>query len=260
MENLIINTPEKIDGEIEDFRLESLEDEKNFTAAKIKVCRDPEEQKPIVFYSQELIRNFKDPRDPLGRRQIIKAFAPGSIEAAADTALEQKFKDTILAFKPRVEDYNPLSDIHSQKMNLFMDEDTATFLSDVGVNIDGLGEDFQGIESVSASPFMEEVSCDAAKLKAELRELKGKYSLVKQEMAKELRNSPELIGLTDEEFAERIARDNVSPALVQSYLNLREQISSLESRLGEVSSIVFTETRSRIRLPSILEDKKNELL
>ena len=51
MENLIINTPEKIEAEVEDFRLESLEDEKNFTAAKIKVCRDPEEQKPVVFYS-----------------------------------------------------------------------------------------------------------------------------------------------------------------------------------------------------------------
>jgi len=260
MDNLIINDPERIDADIEDFRLDNLEDGKNFTAARIRVCRDPKEHKPLVFYSQELIRNFKDPQDPLGRRQILKVFAPGSFEASADTALEQKFRDTILAFKPSIEDYNPLSDIHSQKMNLFMDEESATFLSDIGVNINGLGEDFQGIESVSASPFMEEISQDAARLKAELRELKGKYFQVRQEMTREFKNAGNVAGLSDEEFAERLAGENVSPALVQSYLSLLEEISSLEARLGEVSSIVFTETRSKIRLPSILEVKINELL
>jgi len=141
-----------------------------------------------------------------------------------------------------------------------MDEESATFLSDVGVNINGLGEDFQGIESVSASPFMEEISADAARLKAELRELKSKYFQVKQEMAREFKNVGNPAGLSDEEFSERLVNENISSALVQSYLSLREQISSLEARLGEVSSLVFTETRNKIRLPSILEVRKNELL
>ena len=83
--------------------------------------------------------------------------------ASADVALERKFKDTILAHKSVITDYSPLTDIHSDAMGLFVDEDTATFLSDIGINVDGLGEDFLGIESVSATPYMEEVAVDVRK-------------------------------------------------------------------------------------------------
>ncbi len=259
MENIVIDRPERIEDDIEDFKLDAVDDEKNYTVAKIKLCRDPQNHTPLLFYSQELARNFKDESDPFGKRHLIKVFTPSNHEAAADSVLERKFNDTILAHKPRIQDYSPLSDIHSQKMNLFMDDTTATFLSDIGVNVDGLGEDFQSIESVSASPFMEDISYDASRLKSELRDLRGRFILLKEQMAQDFKNQyvdPKT--LTDEEFDTLLSQEKVSQKYIQTYLALKEQIARLESQIGEVSSAIFSETSSKIRLPKLMENKAHE--
>lgn len=256
--NVIINKPERLDDDIEDFRIDACEAEKNFTASKIKVCRDPEQDKPIIFYSQELIRNFKQPSDPFGKRHIIRAYTPSNFTAAVDTTLERKFADTMLAHKPQIQDYSPLTDIHSETMNLFVDDDTAIFLSDVGINVDGMGEDFQGIESVAASPFMENVAKGAQQIKLELAELRRQYNLLKDQMvdAFEEYTNPQL--LTDEEFAERLAHETISEALIQQYLSLTEKITKLEQELRLVSSEVFNETITKIRLPGAISNKAQE--
>ena len=114
MNNVIIDKPERIGRDLEDFKIDAVEDEKNFTAAKITLCRDPETESPIVFYSQELNRNFKNDVDPLGKRFLIKTFTPNNAMTAADVTLERKFGDAMLAHKRSIEDYSPLSDIHSQ--------------------------------------------------------------------------------------------------------------------------------------------------
>ena len=49
-ENFIIDLPERIDDRIEDFKLGAAEEEKNYTTAKIKLCREPETTKPLLFY------------------------------------------------------------------------------------------------------------------------------------------------------------------------------------------------------------------
>jgi len=255
MDNVIIDIPERIDSDIEDFKICAVDDENNFTAARIKLCREPENDQPILFYSQELSRNFKRSGDPFARRHIIKTFTPANLEAVADTTLEHKFRDTILAHKDTVWDYSPLTDIHSQRMNLFMDEDTATFMSDIGVNVDGLGEDFQGMESVESSPFLDEVSLDATRLKNELRDLKDQLLIVKEQMADEFSEYVDPRTLTGDEFDTRLAREKVSDGLVQSYLMLKEQIAGFESRLGQVKDTVFSETRTRIKLPKLIEER-----
>ena len=249
MDNVIIDKPDRLEDDIEEFKIDACEEEKNFTTSRIKICRDPDNEKPILFYTQQLSRNFKNPRDPFGKRHIIKAFTPSNFEAVGDTTLEKKFTDTILAHKSTIDDYSPLTDIHSQRMNLFLDEDTAVFLDDIGINIDGLSEDFQSIESVSASPFMEEIAGDAAKLKHELNEFRRDLILVKQQMADEFKSylDPNLVG--EDEFVEALARENVSAVLVKTYLSIKEKIKGLESQLGEVSAVVFKETASKIKLP-----------
>ena len=258
MDNVVIDIPARLDEDIEEFKIDAVEDEKNFTVSRVKLCRDPNSDKPILFYTQELSRNFKDPRDLFGKRHIIKAFTPSNFEAIADITLEKKFTDTILAHKKEIEDYSPLTDIHSQKMNLFLDEDTAVFLSDIGVNVDGFSEDFQSIESVSASPFMEEIAGDARQLKMELAEFRRDLIVVKQQMADEFKEylDPNLVG--EDEFTEALARENVSAALVKTYLTVKEKISKLESQLGEVSNTVFKETAAKIKLPG--KENFNELL
>jgi len=258
--NLVIDFAERIEDNIEDFKLDSLDTETNYTAAKIKVTREPESNNPIVFYSQELSRNFKDQSDKFSKRHIIKAFTPANMEAVADTTLERKFSDTILAFKNQITDYSPLSDIHSEKMKLFMDEDSATFLSDIGINIDGLGEDFSGLQSVSANPFMEDIAYNASALKSELSDLKGKYMLVKVQMAEQFENEVDPQRLSDIDFAECMALENVNEGLVQAYLAFKEKIQQLEAKLGIVSTEIFNETKSKIRLPKSLEGQKNALL
>ena len=259
MENVVIDTPERIDEDIEDFKLKAtIDDEKNYTANKIKLCRDGDEGKPLLFYTQELSRNFRDPQDRFGKRHIIKVFTPSNFEASVDTALERKFNDTILAHKERIEDYSPLTDIHSQEMNLFIDEDTAEFLDDIGVNVDGFGEDFQGIESVYASPFMEEIAVDAGKIKNQLADIRSKYIIVKEQMAEEFEEYLDPRSVSDEDFAERLSSEKLTEGLVQTYLTLKEQIDQLEAQLGEVSSAVFQETSSKIRLPGVLKEKEKE--
>jgi len=255
MDNVIIDIPERIDGDMENFKIGAVDDEQNFTTARIKLCREPENDQPILFYSQELSRNFKRPNDPFSRRHIIKTFTPANLEAVADTTLEHKFNDTVLAHKDTVWDYSPLTDIHSQKMNLFMDENTATFMSDIGVNIDGLGEDFQSMESIESTPFMDEVSLDATRLKNELQDLRSKMLIVKDQMADEFSEYIDPRTLSEAEFDTRLAREKVSDGLVQSYLMLKEQITGLESQLGQVRNTVFSETKTRIRLPKLIEER-----
>jgi hypothetical protein len=259
MDNVIVNRPNKIDEDIEGFKIDAVDDEKNFTVSRIKLCRDPEFDKPIEFYTQELIRNFRNPTDPFNKRHIIKAFTPSNITAAAGVTLERKFFDTVLAHKTQIDDYSPLTDIHSHKMNLYLDDETATFLSDLGVNVDGMGEDFQSIESVSATPFMENIAHDARKLKSELNELRKSYMVLKEQMADEFSEYVDPNVMSDEEFSENLAHEKVSEALVKCYLSLTEKITRLESQLGQVNSTVFMETSSKIKLPGSMKETSHEL-
>lgn len=259
MENIVIDTPERIDQDIEEFKLDCVDDAKNYTAAKIKLCRDPENDKPVLFYSQELARNFRDKHDPFGRRHIIKVFTPSNLMAVADSTLESKFNDTILAFKPKIHDYSPLTDVHSEKMNLFMDEDTATFVSDIGINVDGLGEDFAGIQSVESTPFLDDLSINASHLKLELADLRKQLMNIKEVMANEFDNYVDPRGVSGELFDEACANEKIPQGYIQTYLSLKEKIHGIESQLGLVNTEVFTETSSRIRLPKLLEGRAHEL-
>ena len=256
-ENVVIDIPERIDDQIESFKLSAAEDEKNYTTAKIKLCREPENNRPLLFYTQELARNFKDPRDPFGKRHVIKVFTPSNHLAVADTSLQSKFQDTVLAHKDRIVDYSPLTDIHSHDMNLFIDEDTAQFMDDVGINVDGIGEDFQSIESVSASPFHEEISYDAMELKRELHTLEIKLSDIKRMMSDEFEEYVDPQIITDEEFNEKLTNEKISSSLTQDYLSTIEQINRLKSQLGELSSAVFSEISTKIKLPKAIELNDN---
>jgi len=253
--NVIIDTEDRIDQSQEDFRIDALDDEKNYTSSRIKLCRDPEDESPILFYSQELSRNFKNPNDPFTKRHIIKTFTADNAEAVADVTVEHKFKDTLLAHKDFVWDYNPLSDIHSGSMNLFMDETTAGFLEDIGVKTEGMAQDFQSLESVEATPFMEDVSLDATRLKNELKDLSGRLWIVKDEMASEFDLWVDVKTLTDNAFEECLAVETVSQGLVQTYLSLKEQTNQLKAKLGEINKTVFSETKSKITLPKIIQER-----
>jgi len=66
--------------------------------------------------------------------------------------------------------------------------------------------------------------------------------------------------LTDDEFDEKLVTEKVSEGLVQTYLSLKEQISQLKAKLGEVNMAVFEETKPKIKLPKIIEERSiNEL-
>ena len=48
--------------------------------------------------------------------------------------------------------------------------------------------------------------------------------------------------------------------IVQTYLSLKEQTNQLKAKLGEVNMTVFEETKSKIKLPKIIEERSiNEL-
>lgn len=252
--NVIIDKPQRLEDEIEGFRLDAIDEEQNYTVAKLRLCRDSQNNEPILFYSQELSRNFKNPEDSFGRRHLIRAFVPGQFGAAADEAITAKFQDSLLAFKSAIPDYSPLSDIHSEKMSLFMDEETAQFLDDQEVRIDGLAEDFQGIESVSANSYMEGIAFDASQLKKELGRIKAQCAVIKGEMADHFEEPIDPKTATEDVFAEALARQTKVPqGLVQSYLLIREQMNDVEKQLGEFDAAVFSETASKIRLPKAVE-------
>jgi len=258
--NVIIDVKERIDQDLEDFRIEAVDQENNFTLSRIRLCRDPENETPILFYSQELSRNFKNPDDPFVKRRIIKTFTPDNITAVADVTLQQKFKDTLLAHKDWIPDYSPLTDIHSASMNLFMDEDTAGFLEDVGIKTDGLAEDFASLESVEATPFMEDVSMNATRLKRELQGLQGRLKVIKEQMADEFTEWSDPGTMSSAAFEKRLAYEKVSEGLVQAYLAIKEQMGELKTRLGEVNRTVFSETKNSIKLPPQIERSIDELL
>jgi len=253
MDNIVIDKPEKLDADIEDFKIDAVEESKNFTASRIRLCRDPESEEPVIFYTQELIRNFKNPHDPFGRRWVLKTFSPENAMSAADITLEHKLTDSILAHKPQIPDYSPLTDIHSNEMGLFLDEDTAIYLSDVGINVDGLGEDFSGIETIPATPFMEEIAYDAGKLKSELWTLRNELRKVQQAVLDEIGDQRELASIPAGSFDLVLAEHHVSDLLVQKFLELKSKIQVLEVQLGQASSAVFSETVTKIHLPGRID-------
>ena len=253
-DRVVIDTPERIQQDTEEFKLDCLDREKNFTLSKLKLTRDPETEEPRLFYSQQLIRNFKDDNDPLNRKMFIKAFTPSNIDAAYDTTLDQKYTDSLLAYKPVIHDYNPLSDIHSQEMRLFIDDETATFLSDSDVSIDALKEDFLGIESVDATPYHVDLGHDSSRLKQELSEHVSKMASLKIEMQKEFSNGVNLAGLNNEEFERIIANNHMSTGLVQTYMSLKDRINSIKARIGELNEELITDTRLQVRLPRLRSD------
>lgn len=255
MNNVLINTPDKIDDDIDDFKLDCLDDEKNSTVSRIKLCRNVDDDKPLLFYTQDLTRHFRDRNDPFGKKQILKVFTPENFEAAADVTLTKKFEDTVLAHRNKIRDYSPLSDIHSEQMKLFMDEKTAEFVSDIGVNIDGLLEDFSEMESVEATPFLEDISVDATKLKEELQFLQTKLILVKDQIADVFDEYMDPRQLTDDEFAVYMTNENVPDGLVQNYLEVKEELDRVKGQIGEISTVVFRETSTKIKLPERLKQE-----
>ena len=257
--NLIINTPERLEGDVEDFKMDCLDDEKNYTVAKIKLCRDIKNDKPLLFYSQDLTRNFRGETDPFGKKQILKVFTPSNHEAVADISLSKKYSDTVLAHRNKIKDYSPMTDIHSDSMKLFMDENTAEFVSDIGINVEGLSSDFTEMESVEATPFLDDVSIDATKLKEELIFLKERMIIVKNQMADTFEDYEDPRKLTDDEFALCLARENIPDGLVQHYLELKEQIDGVKGQLGEVNTAVFRETSSKIKLPERIKEVSFDL-
>ena len=254
MDQLVINTQERIDDDIENFRLDRLDEKDNYTVAQVKLCRRAEDDTPLLFYSQDLSRNFRDKNDPLGAKRILKVFTPSNHEAVADETLTHKFHDTVLAFKDRIHDYSPLSDVHSNNMKLFMDEHTAQFVSDIGLNVDGLGQDFSEMESVDCTPFMEDVSVSASSLKSELELLKEKLLIIKGQIAESFEEYLDPAAISNDEFASRMALEHVPDGLVQKYLEASEEIQSVKSKLGEVNQVVFSETSSRIKLPERIKE------
>ena len=167
------------------------------------------------------------------------------------------FEDTVLAYNKKINDYSPKTDIFSDHMMLFLDEPTAEFISDIGVNIEGLSEDFSEMESVEATPFLDDISADATRLKEEMYFLKGKMVVIKDQMADTFEEYEDPRRMSDDEFALCLARENIPDELVQQYLELKEQIDGVKGRLGEVNTVVFRETASKIKLPERI--KGNDL-
>jgi hypothetical protein len=118
-----------------------------------------------------------------------------------------------------------------------------------------MAEDFQSLESVEATPFMEDVSLDATRLKNDLKDLQGRMWIIKDQMSDEFSDWIEPKTLTDDEFDEKLVNEKVSEGLVQTYLSLKEQIGDLKAKLGEVNMSVFSETKSKIKLPKIIEER-----
>ena len=251
---VVIDTPERIQQDVEEFRLDCLDREKNFTLSKLKLTRDPETEEPRLFYSQQLIRNFKDDDDPLNRKMFLKSFSPSNVDAIYDETLDNKLNDALLAYKSHIHDYNPLSDIHSREMRLFMDEETATFLSDSDVSVDALKDDFLSIESVPATPYHIDLGYDASRLKTELAGLESKLASLQIAIKKELSNGISLEDVDEVEFERIIANNPLPSGMVQTYLSLRDRIKSISDRIGELNLEVITDTRLKVRLPSLRRD------
>jgi len=163
--------------------------------------------------------------------------------------LTKKFEDTVLAYKKKINDYSPKTDIYSDNMVLAIDETTAEFVSDIGINVESLSDDFTEMESVMATPFLDSVSVDATKLKEELFFLKERMTVVKDQMADTFEEYSDPRRLSDDEFALCLAKENIPDRLVQMYLELKEQIDGVKGQLGEVNTAVFRETSTMIKLP-----------
>ena len=135
-----------------------------------------------------------------------------------------------------------------------MDEETATFMSDMDVSVDALKEDFLGIESVSATPYHVDLGYDVTKLKRELFVHKTKMASLKIEMQKGIRNGIDLTDLNDDEFESLVANHEISSGLVQTYLSLKERINSIKARIAELNEELITDTRLQVRLPRLRSD------
>jgi len=142
-----------------------------------------------------------------------------------------------------------MTDISSKNMKLFMDEGTAEFISDIGINVDVLSEDFSEMESVEATPFLDDISVDATRLKEEMYFLKSRMDVIKDQMADTFDEYEDPHKLSDDDFALCLARENIPDGLVQQYLELKEQIDGVKGQLGEVNTVVFRETATKIKLP-----------
>ena len=159
-----------------------------------------------------------------------------------------------MAFKNDIPDYAPLTDVHSSSMKVFVDENTAQFVEDIGISLDGLDADFSEMESVQVTPFYMEVAGDASKLKEKLSYLNLQLNRIKESIADEFDDYLDPKTVTDDEFTSKMALENISQSLVQRYLEAKEQKETLESRLGVVNREVYNETTKKIRLPEKLKE------
>lgn len=119
--------------------------------------------------------------------------------------------------------------------------------------------DFSEIESVPASPFMEDVSRSASSLKTELTVLRGRLASIKTLMADKFEIDMDPEQMSDTEFEEHLATEIIPDRLVQQYLSVKEDINELRNKLGEVNREVFSETSTHIKLPARIKEVTYDL-
>lgn len=100
---------------------------------------------------------------------------------------------------------------------------------------------------------MTEVAIDVGKLKSELGTLRNELRSVQQAILDEIGDRRELASIPAESFDLLLAEHRISDTLVPKLLELKSRISILESQLGQASSVVFSETVTKIHLPGRID-------
>ena len=82
-------------------------------------------------------------------------------------------------------------------------------------------------------------------MKEQLQILNSELEIVKDQIGDE-------IGIENVDES-TMANYKASDGLVQKYLSVKERIDKIKFQLGEANKVVFSETKTRIQLPSSLE-------
>lgn len=209
--------------------------------------------------SRNIQRPIHNPSDTFSHAKLYSPTKATSESIAAVTMVvqEKKVADTVLPYERNVKEYNPESDVVSDNNVLIVDRNAADMIENIGLNMEGISNEYEGIESIAPNVYQSNLVDDIVVIKRDIRDVMSRISMLMQyyrsrgELSGEVYSIRQLYSIENESLPVDLARELAD-------------FSGLYGKYMELQRVIINETAERIKIPDMFmepfKQNRNEFI
>jgi len=237
----------------QNFRFQAAQRRENYAVSHVSVQETPKGE-ALLCLEREISRPYRRPEERFGTFGSVyelQTYTPETFIASMQDVLNKKVDITALSFDKQIESYAPETDIHHRNQKIYVDEQAARLLGDLGISVDaGFREDFNSLESVGVIPGQMDAIDTAHLLKEEYRRLKRDFDALEAEIERTLNRGSQ--GLERINFRRLSTQEKLSliPTAYQAhYADLLGRMNGLWEIIYRAKREIVDENFQRMSIP-----------